>query len=131
MKYAEIDMSEYPLIFSKTVAPMATMQDVDDFFTEVDQKLGATTGEYVFISYSDAAAKNPSYEVSNYLAKKSTEITDKYASRNKGNILVVNSLGMKIAIKSLSVVMKSLKDSVVVSSVEEARVKGKEMLNIK
>ena len=127
MNYSELDFSQYPIILSKTNPIDPTVQQVEDYFTTLDKMLEATSGPYVFISYSDEA-KFISSDARIQIGKWAGKLTDKYKARNKGSIIVTNGVLGQMMLKGIALVYKPLQDNIIVKSLDEAMVKAKELL---
>ncbi|MGL5888534.1 MAG: hypothetical protein ACRC3B_01535 [Bacteroidia bacterium] len=129
MSFIDVDMSGYPIVVAKTLNMDVSIPVMTAFFTDLDSKLAARTGSYVYISYSEGSIKSPSLDTSMEFGKQATAITKKYEGRNKANILVVNSLAQKLLVKSLSVVYRPLKDWIIVDTLEEATQRARIILS--
>ncbi|MBY0427512.1 MAG: hypothetical protein K2Q22_17885 [Cytophagales bacterium] len=127
MKYAELDTSNYPIVISKTNPIDPSPQQIDEYFNEIETYLDNTSGSYVFISYSDES-KFISSEARIHIGKLAGKLTEKFKSRNKGSIIVSNGVVAQMMLKGISLVYKPLQDNIIVKSLDEAKVKAKELL---
>lgn len=129
MKYGELITKDYPIILSKTNPIDPTPQQIEEYFKDVDDYLSTTTGSYVFISYSDKSVFISS-EARILIGKKAGELTAKYNDRNKGSIIVTDGLVGQMMLKAIALVYKPLKDNIIVSSLDEAFKKAREILKL-
>ncbi|HTF80728.1 MAG TPA: hypothetical protein VL947_03350 [Cytophagales bacterium] len=127
MKYGELITNEYPIVITKTNPIDPTIEEIDDFFNEVEKFIDSTTGPYVFISYSEKAVFISS-EARIRIGHHASRLTEKYGARNKGSIIVSNGVIATVMLKAISVVYKPLKENIIVSSMAEAYTKAQELL---
>jgi hypothetical protein len=131
MRYADFITKDYPILISKTYPIEPTVADLDEYFNAIDVYLETTSGPYVFISYSEGEAKFLSAEARIHIGKKAEYLSEKYKERNKASIIVTKGIMANMMLKAISIVYKPLKDSTIVTTLEEALEKAKEILNIK
>jgi hypothetical protein len=129
MNYGELITKDYPIVLTKTNPIDPTMEEIDDFFKEIEVFLDTTTGPYVFISYSEKAVFISS-EARIRIGHHAKRLTEKYGIRNKGSIIVSNGVIASVMLKAISLVYKPLQDNIIVSSLDEAFTKAKELLSI-
>lgn len=127
MKYAELITKDYPIIVAKTYPIDPSKEDLDAYFEEVEQFLDSTTGPYVFISYREKTVFISS-EARKYIGEKAIRLNAKYSDRVMGTIVVTQGIIAAMMVKTISAIYKPLKESIIVSSLDEAFSKAKQLL---
>ncbi len=130
-KYGDVDGTRYPIIVTKTYSIDPTDAEIEEFFGNLETFLNATEGPYVFVSYTEGAARFISSEARIKIGKMANSISEKYEKRNKGSIIVMNGVIASMMLKAISLVYKPLKDSIIVSSLDEANKKATILLEQK
>jgi hypothetical protein len=121
MAYSEIITKDYPIIgikFDSSVDP--TVADVDYFYNELFKIVDERSGPFVTVVLPSENPKMPPVEVSRRFNERIVEMRQRYNGRLKGEFMVINGIVMKMLYKSLSLVIKELRASIVTSTVQEA-----------
>lgn len=128
-KYGDFYLDEFPIIVSEVYPINPTIEAVDEYFDRLDEILGSFDGPYCFIAYG----KDPKFVSSDArirLAKRATEITNKYRYRSKGDYLVNSGVISQLLLKAIGTIYKPLKDTIIVNTLEEALTAARKNLEL-
>ncbi|HAA11128.1 MAG TPA: hypothetical protein DCE41_05255 [Cytophagales bacterium] len=104
VKYAEVDISRYPIIVVKLAEITPTVQHVDQLFEALEEALAKTDGYYVVISPfngkfipSDARVR---------LGQKARVMHEKYANRELGSVIVSESPIVRVMLQTINALFR-------------------------
>ncbi|MCU0433409.1 MAG: hypothetical protein MUC87_08155 [Bacteroidia bacterium] len=121
MPYSEIITKDWPIIGVKFDSKIeVTVSDIDNFYDDLYKIVDARSGSFVTVVLPAENPKMPSVEVSRRFNERMVEMRTRYEGRLKGEFIVINGIMMKMLYKSLTLVIKELRGSVVTSTVQEA-----------
>lgn len=127
MQYGELITKDYPIILTKPNPIDPSIEEIEEYFDEMEKFLDSTTGPYVFISHKEKATFISS-EARIHIGNLASKLTEKYGNRSKGSIVVANGTIATLMIKAISMVYTPLKNTIIVSTLEEAYVKARQLL---
>lgn len=127
MRYGELITKDYPIVLTKPNPIDPSIEEVDEYFEHMENFLDSTQGPYVFISHKEKASFISS-ESRTHIGNQAIRIATKYGTRCKGSIIVANGVIATLMIKAIATVYTPLKNMLVVSTIDEAYAKAKELL---
>ncbi|MCU0433411.1 MAG: hypothetical protein MUC87_08165 [Bacteroidia bacterium] len=119
---------DYPILVTQIDTQKLQLADVEPHFRNLDEVLARHSGPFVVITLPNENPKSPPADVNKLINEKMIAMRERHKDRLKAEYIVISGLLAKLAYKSASIVIKSMKDTIVTESLQEAYNKGNQVL---
>lgn len=126
-KYANVDLSEYPIIVVHLNPITPTPHHIEQMFVDLEAAITSTTGPYVVISPFNGKYIPSDARV--LLGEKARKMHERFQGRELGSLVVTESPVVRVMLQTINALFKTHSNNQkIVASMEKAKEAAREML---